>query len=148
VRHRFIVGIVLSLILMIVAFMVSYKVSEQTWGYVGPVSLNLKNGTLNYISLHTSGWTVLNITCNGRGVLFVKDQLQHKIIFQRTVVAHATFPVELPHEGTYAIFTNGSMFCSGHSYGVYPTSRVQTVLWLSIGILSLVLALLLWRWWR
>jgi len=148
VRHRFIVGIILSLILMTAAFAVSYKVSERSRGYVGPVTLSLKNGTLNYLSIHTSGWTLLNLTCNGRGELFVKDQINNRTVFRRMVIAHASLVVELPHEGTYAVFTNGSMFCSGYSYGIYPTTKVQTVLWLSMGILSLVLAALLWRWWR
>ena len=147
-RHRFVVGIIFSLLLMIGVFLASYQVSERRVSYIGPASLDLKNNTLTYISFHSSGWTLLNLTCNGQGLLFVNDQLYNRTIFQKRVNSHSTMIIVIPHEGTYAIFTNGSMFCSGYSIGIYPTSRIQNVLLALFGVLSFVSAFFLWRWWR
>ncbi len=114
-------------------------------GFVGPAVLTHSRGTLSYVSLHSPGWMVLNSSFNGRGRVVVSDQFSNETVFVSGVSEHLHYPIVIPREGSYAIYTlNGSLTFSGHYCGVYPAVKVQRVLYGSIVILAFFLAL--WRW--
>ncbi len=146
-RHRFLIGLLVITILMLTSFLAAYRANEHARGYIGPGKIQLESGRLSYIPFHSPGWTLLNVSCNGRGSLLLKDQFSGGNLLDIPVESHVNRVVVIPHEGTYALYTNGSMFCSGYISEVHPTSRTQGVLWVSVGVLSVLLAFLLWRWW-
>jgi len=148
VRHRFAVSVLASLILVMLSFLAAYQVSERNAGFLGPLNIYSKNETMEYISFHSPGWTVLNVSCNGNGKLFLMDESTGRTVFSAPVVSHINTLVEVPHPGSYALYTNGSLYCSAHSAGFYPTTAVQGTIAVSIGVLSVLIAFLLWRWWR
>ncbi|WP_297439208.1 hypothetical protein [Thermococcus sp.] len=89
----------------------------------------------------------VNVSLNGNGRFFVVDQFSNTTVFSAPIGGHFNGIVVLPKEGSYAIYTStSSLTFSGHYRGMYPTFRVQRVLYLTIATLSILFAV--WRWWR
>ncbi|WP_457752005.1 hypothetical protein [Thermococcus sp.] len=137
-------ALLFALLVSLLGLWAAFLTASSSTGYVGPAVVASSKGGITYLSCHAPGWMELNISTNGRGELFMVDQFSNKTVFRTPVRGHFNGILLVPHEGSYAIYTsNSSMTLSGHYRGVYPTSSVQNVLYLTIALLSMVLAL--WR---
>ncbi|NJF25498.1 hypothetical protein [Thermococcus sp. Bubb.Bath] len=144
-RWKFVFILLLTFLLALVGVWGAYLTARGSSGFIGPAVLARTNSTFSYVPIHSPGWMVLNATFNGRGRVVVLDQFTNATVFNSTVSGHLNAPIVLPHAGSYALYTSdGSMTFSGHYHGVYPTLPVQRVLYGSITILALILAV--WRW--
>jgi len=145
VKGRLPFVLALSFLLSLLAVWGAYITAEKSRGFVGPAVMASSGETLSYVSIHSPGWMVLNSSFNGAGELVVLDEFSGERVFSYNVSEHLNYPLVLPREGSYRIYAiNGSLTFSGHYTGVYPTPRVQKVLYGSITVLALLLVL--WRW--
>lgn len=125
----------------------AYLTVERSQGFIGPAVMSSSRGGITYVAVHSPGWMTINASFNGRGTVVVLDQFSNETLFASNVSGHLNVPIVFLREGSYAIYVpNGSLTLSGHHGGVYPTAKVQKVLYASIAVLFFALAL--WRWWR
>ena len=145
--RRILFVLLLAFTLSLLGVWGAYITVERSHGFIGPAVMAGSKGGISYVSLHAPGWMVLNASFNGNGDVVVLSQFSNETIFSSNVSGHLNVPIVFPREGSYAIYTpNGSLTLSGHYSGIYPTARVQKLLYGSIAVLSIALAL--WRWWK
>ncbi|ASJ00557.1 hypothetical protein [Thermococcus gorgonarius] len=150
---RFLAGILLSLILSALALAAVYPLKSGASITTPPVRVSRAEGSNytvhNSLSLHIPAWSRVNLTCgDGTGELYVYNVFTGKVVFKAPIYGSlkASFPV--PYEGTYSIDFrgNGSATCSLVVTDFHAPLKTQKRYSL-IGILSSVLlSLLLWRW--
>lgn len=150
---RFWAALLAAMLMLTVGSLWVYSSYEDRIGSAGPAFLTTsKEGNrtdMSQVTIYTPTSSLVNVSCNGNGIVEVYDIITGKLVDRHTVYGHARYQIVLPREGgDYLVINNHTdeVSCSFRFVKNYPTREVQNALYVSGSIFALLLALIIWRW--
>jgi len=149
---RLIMTILIALLMSSFGVMAAYSIKSDVEINTPPVALkSTKSGEYDLFVFYVPGWMRAKLTCSGgTGVVYIKSVFKNLIIFKAKMSQQLTVEFPIPYEGDYLLQFSGSGMptCAILMRDLYPSKRVQDALY-GIGILlSIILSILLVRWFK